>query len=64
MSNVNFDSQVITRISLKNCSSTLADNLITSHQVDYLSAVLIPAEAVEYDQKQIIAIKYNNTLLV
>ena len=29
--------------------STLGDNLITSHQVDYVSSVLIPAEAVEND---------------
>ena len=27
--------------------SSLADNLITSHQVDYISSVLIPVEAVE-----------------
>ena len=31
--------------------STLEDNLITSHQVDYMSSVLIPAEAVENDQE-------------
>ena len=30
--------------------STLRYKLITSHQVDYLSAVLIPAEAVEIDR--------------
>ena len=29
--------------------STLRYNLITSHQVDYISSVLIPAEAVEND---------------
>ena len=33
--------------------STLGDNLITSHQVDYMSSVLIPAEAVENDQEHI-----------
>ena len=33
--------------------STLEDNLITSHQVDYMSSVLIPAEAVENDQEHI-----------
>ena len=33
--------------------STLGDNLITSHEVDYMSSVLIPAEAVENDQKHI-----------
>ena len=34
-------------------SSTLGDNLITSHQVDYMSSVLIPAEAVENNQEHI-----------
>ena len=33
--------------------STLGDNLIMGHQVDYMSLVLISAEAVENDQKQI-----------
>ena len=33
--------------------STLGDNLITSHQVDYMSSVLIPVEAVENDQGHI-----------
>ena len=33
--------------------STLGDNLITGHQLDYMSLVLISAEAVENDQKQI-----------
>ena len=32
--------------------SMLKDNLVTSHQVDYMSSVLIPAEAVEIDQGQ------------
>ena len=27
--------------------TTLADNLIASHQIDYMSSVLIPTEAVE-----------------
>ena len=31
--------------------STLWDNLIMNHQVDYMSAVLIPVEAVENDQE-------------
>ena len=31
--------------------SALGDNLITSHQVDYMSSALIPAEAVENDQE-------------
>ena len=33
--------------------STLGDNLITSLQVDYMSSVLISAEAVENDQENI-----------
>ena len=33
--------------------STLGGNLIMSHQVDCMSSVLIPAEAVENDQEQI-----------
>ena len=32
---------------------TLGDNLITSHQVDYMSSMPIPAEAVENEQEQI-----------
>ena len=32
--------------------STLRDNIITSHQVDYMSSALIPAEAVQIDQEQ------------
>ena len=32
--------------------SALGDNLITSHQVDYMSSALIPAEAVENDQER------------
>ena len=35
-------------------SSTLADNLIASHQVRYMSSGLIPAEAVENDQEHLI----------
>ena len=33
--------------------STLWDNLITSHQVDYMSSAFIPAEAVRNDQEHI-----------
>ena len=33
--------------------STLGDNLITSHQVDYMSSVFIPAEAVENGQEHV-----------
>ena len=36
-------------------SSTLGDNLITSRQIDYMSSALIPAEAVEYYQKYLVA---------
>ena len=61
-----FRTLVLTRINLKNYlnqkmraainiadGSTLRDNLITSHQVDYQTSVLIPAEAVENDQEHI-----------
>ena len=34
-------------------SSTLGDNLITIHQVDYMSSALIRAEAVENNQEHI-----------
>ena len=37
--------------------STLGDNQITSHQVDYMSSGLIPAEAVENDQEHLEAIR-------
>ena len=33
--------------------STLGDNLITSHRVDYMSLVFIPAEAVENGQEHV-----------
>ena len=33
--------------------STLRDNLITSHQLDFMSSALIPAEAVENYQEHI-----------
>ena len=33
--------------------STFGDNVITSHQVDHMSKVLIPAEAVQNDQEHI-----------
>ena len=33
--------------------STLGDNLIRSHQVDYTSSLLIPAEPLENDQEDI-----------
>ena len=37
--------------------STLGDSLITSHQVDYMPSMLIPAEAVENDQEHLVAIR-------
>ena len=37
--------------------STLGDNLITSQHVNYMSSVLIPAEAVENDQEHLVAIR-------
>ena len=40
------DQEVITATNTLD-GSTLEDNLITSHQVDYISSVLISAEAVE-----------------
>ena len=36
--------------------STLGDNLVTRHQVDYMSSALIPAEAVENYQEHLAAI--------
>ena len=40
------DQEVITATNTLD-GSTLEDNLITSHQVDYISSVLLSAEAVE-----------------
>ena len=37
--------------------SNLRDNIITRHQVDYIPSALIPAEAVENDQKHLVAIR-------
>ena len=37
--------------------STLGDNPIMSHQLDYESLVLIPAEAAENDQKHLVVIR-------
>ena len=39
--------------------SKLADNLIMSQQVDYLSSALIPAEAAENNQEHLVAIRYS-----
>ena len=44
--------------------STLADNLIASHQVDYLTLARIPAEAIENDQEHLVAIKYSIPSLI
>ena len=35
----------------------LGDNLIMSHQIDYMSSVIIPAEAVENNQEHLVASK-------
>ena len=52
-------SLIFTRIAAINTTdgSTLGDNQITSHQLDYVSSVLIPAEAVENDQEHLAAIR-------
>ena len=43
----------------------LGDNLIKSHQVDYMSSAFIPAEAVENNQEYLVANKVGSiTLLV
>ena len=45
--------------------STLGDNLIISHQVDYMFSALIPAEAVQNNQEHLVANKVGSiTLLV
>ena len=36
--------------------SALRDNLITSHQIDYMCSVLIPAEAVKNHQEHLVAL--------
>ena len=36
-------------------SSTLGNNLISSHQLDCMSSGLVPAEAVQKDQKHFVA---------
>ena len=35
----------------------LGDNLIMSHQIDYMSSAIIPAEAVENNQEHLVASK-------
>ena len=35
----------------------LGDNLIMSHQVNYMSSALFPAEAVENNQEDLVAMK-------
>ena len=35
----------------------LGDNLIMSHKIDYMSSVIIPAEAVENNQEHLVASK-------
>ena len=56
--------KVITAINTLD-GSTLGDNLITSHQVGYMSLVVIAAEAVENNQEHLVPNKVGNiTLLV
>ena len=40
-------------------SSTLGDNLILIHQVDYMFSAFIQAEAVENDQEHLVVIGYS-----
>ena len=49
----NYLNQKMTTVINTADGSTLGDNLTTSHQVDYMSSVLIPVEAVENDQGHI-----------
>ena len=44
--------------------STLGDNLITNHRVDYMSSALIPAEAVEDNQEHLLANKVGSIRLL
>ena len=45
--------------------STLEDNVITNHQVDYLSSALIPVETVKNNQDHLVENKVSSiTLLV
>ena len=46
--------KVITAINTSD-GSTLGDNLITSHQVNYMSSTLILTETVENDQEHLVA---------
>ena len=55
--------KVITAINTLD-GSTLGDNLITSHQVDYMSSALIPAEAVENKQEHFVANKVGSIKLL
>ena len=36
---------------------TLGDNITTSHQVDYMSSALLPAEVVKNSQEHLVAIR-------
>ena len=42
----------------------LRDNLIISHQVDYMFSALITAEALENNQEHIVAIKVGSITLL
>ena len=46
---------MVAAVSNLDCS-TLGDNLITNHQVGYMSSALILVEAVENDHESIVAI--------
>ena len=56
----NLNQKVITSINTSD-SSTLGNNLITSHQVNNLSSVLISAEAIENNHKHLVANKVGST---
>ena len=42
----------------------LGDNLIMSHEVDYMSSALIPAETVENNQKHLVTNKVGSFRLI
>ena len=42
----------------------LGDNLIMSHQVDYMSSALIPAEALENNQEHLVVNKVGSIMLL
>ena len=44
--------------------STLGDNLVTNHQVDYMSSALIPAETAENNQEHLVANQVRSIMLL